>query len=79
MSQTPATRREAADLYEAFTITFTDGTRYRIINVLETSRRFCTANIQRINKDGSIDKRDQTHTKVRTFQHSAIANQEGAT
>lgn len=67
--------KEAAATYEQKTLTFQNGQttdRLRVISILNSGSRFCTAIVQRINKDGSVDARDTNQGRERTFAHSAI-------
>ena len=66
------TRRESAEKYEAHTLTLTADYRVLIIEVIESSERFFTARIMRINKDGSIRKGDEFGRKTGTMAHSAV-------
>lgn len=74
------TRAQAAERYEQQTLNvigYKAGGRVRVISVTEAGKRFVTAMVQRVNKDGSIDKRDAFPREF-TFQYEAVEIEGGS-
>ena len=67
--------REAQETYEAKTVTFQNvrtTETLMVISVIDSGDMFVTALVQRINKDGSVDKRDFNQARERTFAHKVV-------
>jgi hypothetical protein len=65
-------RLQAALRYEGRTIETSDGGRYFIVEITESSGRWFTSRNMRINKNGAIRKGDEDGRHVSSIVHEAV-------